>query len=177
VSEGIEVNRIAECRESLRQWLGSLALRFVARTAPRTDVLGLAIVDLTRDESGALVMQELSAIVRLIDSVDPLFVSRLRTRAPQIAVVRGYTWAGQYWHHLQTLAIEASVVERQVPEAVAMTIVHEAAHARIAARGISYLQHRRRIEERCVREEIAFATKLPGTERLIEGARKKLTLA
>lgn len=169
------MNQIAECRESLRQWLGSLALRLVTRSAPRAHVLGVDVVDLTRDLSGALVMQELEGVVRLIDRVDSRIVLGLKRRAPQIAVVRGYAWAGQYWHQLRTIAIEASVVERQVPEAVAMTIVHEAAHARVAALGIPYLRYRRRIEELCVSEEIAFARKLPGTERLIEGARKKLT--
>lgn len=169
------MHQVAECRESLRQWLGSLALRLVARTAPRSYVLGVDVVDLTRDQSGALVMHEIGSIVRLIDSVDSRIVPGLQRRAPQIAIVRGYAWAGQYWRHLRTIALEASVVERQVPEAVAMTIVHEAAHARVAALGIPYLRHRRRIEELCVNEEIAFARKLPGTERLIQGARAKLT--
>ncbi len=166
--------RLEECRESVRQWLGSIALRWVARSAPRSHVLGLVVVDLTLDESGARAMAEVVDVVSLINRVQPRVIAGLARRAPQIAVVRGYPWAGQYWHHLRTLAVEASVVERQLPEAVAMTIVHEAAHARISALGIPYMRHRRRIEERCVNEEIAFAARLPGTERLIEGARKKL---
>lgn len=166
-----------ECRESLRQRLGALALRWVARAAPTRHVRGINVVDLTGDQSGARAMQQIVEVVGLINDVAPRVVAGLARRAPRIAVVRGYPWAGQYWHHFRGIALESSVLERQVPVAAAMTIVHEATHARIAALGIPYLRHRKRVEERCVHEEIAFAASIPGTERLIQGALRKLSLA
>jgi hypothetical protein len=48
------------------------------------------------------------------------------------------------------------------PSEVAVTIVHEATHARLEHCGISYSENRRhRIERVCFRQEIAFAQRLP----------------
>ena len=53
--------------------------------------------------------------------------------------------------------------ERYAPELAASVIVHEATHARLEHMGFVYQEERRqRIEEICLRQELAFLAKVPG---------------
>jgi hypothetical protein len=56
--------------------------------------------------------------------------------------------------------------EATAPELIAVTIVHEATHARLFRCGIGYGERMRaRVEEVCLRREVAFAARLPaGTQ-------------
>jgi hypothetical protein len=55
--------------------------------------------------------------------------------------------------------------EASKPEIIAAAIVHEATHARLARCGIRYDENMRiRIEDICVRRELAFAARLPNGE-------------
>ena len=61
------------------------------------------------------------------------------------------------------------------PELLAAVIVHEATHARLWRRGIRYEEAQRpRIEEICIRREIAFAAKLPNGEVVRDQAERSL---
>jgi hypothetical protein len=58
---------------------------------------------------------------------------------------------------------------------VASIIVHEATHARLALAGFGYEPAtRERIEGVCFRSEIAFASRLPDGQALIDAARAQL---
>jgi hypothetical protein len=62
-------------------------------------------------------------------------------------------------------------------ELIAAAIVHEATHARLWRHGIRYEEAQRpRIEEICLRREIAFAAKLPNGEDVRDSAERTLTL-
>jgi hypothetical protein len=59
------------------------------------------------------------------------------------------------------------VDERTTPEMIASVIVHEATHARLFRMGIGYEESRRvRVEQVCLRRELAFAAKLPDRARV-----------
>lgn len=67
-----------------------------------------------------------------------------------------------------------AMLQREVRD-VALTIIHEATHARIANRGISYAQGQQaRHEHACVRAEARFARKLPGGDALVDDIMSKL---
>jgi hypothetical protein len=69
------------------------------------------------------------------------------------------------------------LAETTTPELLASVIVHEATHARLWRRGIRYEEAQRpRIEEICVRREIAFAAKLPNGETVRDQAERTLAL-
>jgi hypothetical protein len=58
---------------------------------------------------------------------------------------------------------------------LAMTIIHEATHARIIDRGIQYyVENRDRIEAACVRQEAIFARCLPGGDALADAELARL---
>ncbi len=55
------------------------------------------------------------------------------------------------------------------PEEIALSLVHEATHARLHARGIAYLPElRARIEAACLAQEMAFARRIPGGSALVD---------
>ncbi len=83
---------------------------------------------------------------------------------------------GEYWPQYDAIALEAHHVENHVLLSICMTIVHEATHARIARWGVRDSVDRERLERACVKQEIVFARKVPGSERLIEGALRKLDM-
>lgn len=61
------------------------------------------------------------------------------------------------------------------PEMIATTIVHEATHARVDHCGIMYREKERvRIEEVCMRRELAFASRLPQGKSLQEGVEHRI---
>lgn len=167
---------VKQCLANAKQRLGAIGLRWASADAPRTRAFGVDVIDLTRDGSGAEAMELTVRVLELLREASPRALTGLARRSPRIAIVRGYPWAGQYWHYFGGIALEASVVERQIPMSIAMTIVHEATHARIAAAGVPYLPQRSRIERMCIRQEIEFAETVPGTDSLIEGAQRKLAL-
>ena len=69
------------------------------------------------------------------------------------------------------------LAETTTPELLAATIVHEATHARLWRRGIRYEEAQRpRIEEICLRREIAFGAKLPNGEAVRDQAERTLGL-
>jgi hypothetical protein len=82
-----------------------------------------------------------------------------------------------YAHALRTCQISARFVlaEDAIPELIAATIVHEATHARLRSCGIDYPEARRpRVEEVCVRRELAFAAELPNGNLVRERAERML---
>jgi hypothetical protein len=69
------------------------------------------------------------------------------------------------------------LAETTTPELLAAVIVHEATHARLWRRGIRYEEAQRpRIEEICIRREMAFAVKLPNGEAARDKAEQTLAL-
>lgn len=73
--------------------------------------------------------------------------------------------AGQYLDDDAICILNPEMVEKWRAIQTAMIIVHEATHARL--RHCAYVPSSAgRIEQRCKKEEIAFASRLPGSERL-----------
>jgi hypothetical protein len=73
-----------------------------------------------------------------------------------------------YHHAIQTCRIGIAYALRVPALELAMTLVHEATHAKLAANGRRYVgQERERIERECVEEEIAFARRVPNSDAAI----------
>lgn len=71
--------------------------------------------------------------------------------------------------------MDVATLTSQGVRELSLKIVHEATHARIHRSGIAYdPELRSRIETMCVKEEIAFAGRLPDPVGLIHDAQRKL---
>ena len=67
---------------------------------------------------------------------------------------------------------------RFIPERIASAIVHEATHGRLSRYNIGYSEEiRHRVEKVCMRQERAFARKLPNGEELRQKVDHRLALA
>ena len=107
----------------------------------------------------------LAALKLLKDSDDRRF-HRVQTRLAYILNCTLAHRGAAYLHYVRTCAIDfsASAFDEDPDYYIgwyACTLVHEATHAVIRTRGISYLpQHRSRIERLCVVEEVRYLANL-----------------
>ncbi len=118
---------------------------------------------------GSKAADKVAAALQLIQDVDPLRYRRMVLDLKQIWITTIPGAAGQFVRSTLTCELDERFVMREdisVAE-VANAIVHEAAHARIDRCGIGYEEElRSRIEEVCMRRELAFAARLPDGERI-----------
>jgi hypothetical protein len=112
----------------------------------------------------------------LISKYDPRRSRRLHRDLRRIWV--GATpYRGEYDSELDmcVLQFEYVVSPDTSPARLALTIAHEAMHARLARRGIGYSESvRARVERICILSEIDLAERLPGSQALVDGARQRL---
>ena len=144
------------------------------RIADQQVAEGLVVVDLTQSQQASRLFPTVEAALAMIREVDPRRFARILRDVKRIAVMRSFASAGEYWPQYEAVALEVQHLETHTLLSICMTIVHEATHARIKRWGVRDSIDRERIERACVKQEIAFARKVPGSERLIEGALEKL---
>lgn len=107
----------------------------------------------------------------LIRQVDARGYRQIRRLLPGgIAVVPPQANVGWYDDRRKACFLSADCLARYPKEEIALTIVHEACHARLARWGIGYPEPLRfRVEQMCVRREIAFARRLVAHDASAEG--------
>lgn len=109
--------------------------------------------------------------LRLIKDRDPLNYFRVRRYLDRIWVRLISSARAEYQRQLNACVLDQRYVlsETMTLEKIASTIVHETTHARLERWGITYDEKvRPRIEAMCIRREMNFAAKLPGSEALRE---------
>lgn len=153
-----------------RPWIWLVA-RGLLLVSARSRIDGLAVYDATSGVSGA-------PLARLHDALE-----LIRTRAPRryLRIMRDVrrvviiaAGGPEYWVQIDAIAITLLTLN-QSPEDVALAIVHEAMHARIALMGIPNPRVlRERIERICVKAEIAFAQTLPDADGWIAHVQRQL---
>lgn len=111
--------------------------------------------------------------LRLIREHGSRFYCRLLRDLKMILITD--TSGGVYLEGLRACQIGMSSVRRWDPLDLAMTIIHEATHARLSQAGFRYSgQCKERLERVCVNAEIAFAGRIPGSGPAIERTRALL---
>lgn len=107
-------------------------------------------------------VERVETALDLIREYDPIRHSRLIRDLEQI-----WVWAipgsvGRFRHLGWTCDLDKQFVETTAPDLIASVIVHEATHARLFRMGFGYEEAiRERVEQICLRRELAFATKVP----------------
>ncbi len=105
---------------------------------------------------------QVGAALRLIMTNDPARYDRIRRDLKRVLLTLAS--GGQYLPRLETCRIGIDYVRRSSPLEVAMMIVHEATHARLWRAGYRYEPaDRGRIERICIRAEMTFASRIPGS--------------
>jgi hypothetical protein len=143
-------------------------------SSPQTNHDGITLVcavdqTVTADEF----FEKARAALRLIASTSPTQYRWVRRYLKRIAIV--YTGGGVYDTELNTYLVHLESFPGRTITSVACGIIHEATHGRICASGIPYRDGlQKRIEEVCVRQEVAFLRLLPGGEELVAGKEEAL---
>lgn len=130
--------------------------------SPKRLLDGVEVVDVAGEEPDQT-LHRLHEALEVINRADPRRYGRLRHDFRRIALMK----AGrpQFASEIRTCLIRSGYVRQNSAEAVATTLVHEAAHARLHRLGVGYGPRLRgRVEEACVKEQIAFAELLGNSE-------------
>lgn len=133
-------------------------------TSRTIDGLWVGSVARGRENEREITLRRVEDALRLIKLHDPLGYSRITRDLKRIWVNLVPHYNAWYLHPLQACVLDERYVlsETATPERLALTIVHEATHARLERCGIDYeLKLRPRIEAVCFRRELAFVSKLP----------------
>ena len=148
-------------RERVARGVTRLVWPITQRLLPKREHRGFLLMTFPNAEGmDEVVMARLALALDLVAAVDPRRFARIRRDMPHVRVVRAgggffevatascvVDWPGTMWNPVVDLA---------------KTIVHEATHARLQRVGIGYPEAwRRRIERRCMLEEVAFLRRLP----------------
>jgi hypothetical protein len=150
-----------------------LALRF--STSRYVDGLWIG----TWEDEPEPILRRIEAALSLIKRYDRLRYDRLIRDLKRVWVVVLPSYLAGFDHKILACKIDTRffLAATTTPELIAATIVHEATHARLWRRGIRYEEAQRpRIEEICLRREIAFAAKLPDGTDVRDLAERTLTL-
>lgn len=151
-----------------------LSASVLLRLANRSDALGLMLVDLTVDQKAGYLFETVEAALLRIRDVDPVRYKRISRDVSRVAVIQSPGSAGEFWREYDAIALEMEHLRQARLDAICMTIVHEATHARIYRWGVRKTIAPARVEHACVKQEIVFAKRIPGNEMLVNGALMKL---
>jgi hypothetical protein len=124
-------------------------------------------------------LQRVEAALRLVKAYDRTRYNRLRRDLDRIWVRLLTDGCAQFSPAWRACLIDERFVlaETTDTQLIAAAIVHEATHARLWHRGIGYEEdQRQRVEAVCLRRELAFARRLPGSERVREWAEATLAI-
>lgn len=130
------------------------------------------------DNREPLYFDRVDEALDLISRYDPRTLRSLQRRFAGILVTGEEPFRLAHWRQGAKLCIltapyVASSANR--PEDVALTLIHENTHARLAARGIRYREGRRgRIEVICAEAEVAFSRRVPYAGDLVERTQSRL---
>lgn len=122
----------------------------------------------------ALVRRKVIDALALIRKVDPRRYRYMQRDVKRILLLGNPFYRGQWVDALGLchLTYDYILAPDTTPEMVAAILIHEAMHARLYRWGIDYEEPKRaRIEQICLKAEIAFARRLPLTEKV---ARKQI---
>ena len=125
------------------------------------------------------ILQRIEQALQLIKRNDHIRYDRLLRDLQRVWVLLLPSSIAIFEYGIYTCEIDTRycLAETTTPELLAAVIVHEATHARLRHCGIGYEEAQRpRIEEICLRREIAFGAKLPNGEAVRDQAERTLAL-
>jgi hypothetical protein len=154
--------------------IGRLLERILLHFSTSTTVDGLWIGAFEGKKDAAL-LRRVSDALLLIKIHDPLRYKRVLKELDRIWVRLQPSSVACFVAHRKSCDIDPRYVLSYTPEQLAPVIVHEATHGVLIRRHIGYDEAlRERVEKVCVRQELAFARKLPHAEAVQETVERAL---
>jgi hypothetical protein len=159
----------------MKEWIRSAArwilLRALFALSPRSQAGGFEVIDVAEEE-GEVTLDRLRSVLELIAQVDQRRYQRMQRDLKRIVLMKA--GGPEYASETEACILSSGYVRDGDPGVVAATLVHEATHARLCKAGIGYGRSiRARVEQLCVREEMAFAVRL-GRQDVLAHLQQKL---
>lgn len=175
-TQGWEMEGVGKAFRSFMRGIYAPVRRVLICTAlamsPNKVIRGFKIVNLFIAEHDEKLFERVAQLLDLVQSADARRFLRMRRDVQRILIMHTGGSAGSYWRELNACVLDAQHLRDDDLRSVAMTLVHEATHARLERAGFGYRTSlRARIEHLCVEAEIAFAERLSESETLIDEAR------
>jgi hypothetical protein len=159
----------------VRDGLRGLMLGAALRLSDRRVIRGFEVANLSESNESGRLFDRLEGVLSMMHGVAPGIVARMRQSFSRILIMPSGGASGSYWSFLDGCALGAQHLLKDSDASVAMTLVHEATHARLHRAGIRYRPAlRARIEAICVRAEVDFGQRLPNAEHLVAEAESAL---
>jgi hypothetical protein len=150
-----------------------LLWRLVFHLSQRREIEGMEVRVSDDSSLAEAVFERAAEALRLIATVDPNRYGRIRQDIKWILFTSSS--GGRYLPRFEGCLIGIDYTRRHDALDLAMAIVHEAMHARLWRAGCRYDEaNRERVERICVDAEIAFASKVPGSEEAVARSRQLL---
>lgn len=136
----------------------------------------IKIATFFRDKEGMIVFSKISQALSLISEFDPCRYRQIKRDVKRIWLFIAKPAAGRWMNELQACILDKEFYCGLTPASrMALTIVHEATHARLYKFKIKYTEETRaRVEQICIKSELAFAKRLPNGKDLIKMVESKL---
>ena len=149
----------------------------VIRLARSIKVDGLWVGVLSENRSNEL-LERVNEALQLIKNCDPYRYRRVITEIDRILVYLLPNNTATFVPESRTCLIDPRSIRSYSLEFIASAIVHEATHGTLTRRHIGYSEAlRRRVENLCLRQELAFARKIPHGAELRQSIERSLELA
>jgi hypothetical protein len=148
------------------------------RLSRSTRVDGLWVGVSSGEERGTEILRRLGEALLLIKTYDPYRYKRVlkETERLWVHLLPGY-WA-VWLPALRRCVVDPRFILSSSPEVVASAIVHEATHGKLSRRNVGYSEElRHRVEKACMRQELAFASKIPSGDKLRQEIERRFALA
>jgi hypothetical protein len=172
-------NNISAVKKPLHRKIYQLVNRFmfaISRKHSRGDIE----IAMLSDKNGSAVASKIDQALNLISEFDSRRYHQIKRDVKRIWVAAAQGYSAQWMDELQTCVLDADYFRRTDISAseMAITIVHEATHARLFKFKIGYTEEiRERVERICIKSEIAFAKRLPDGQRLVEISESRLQIS
>jgi len=161
------------CASKIRRFLDWIIIRL----SRSLNVDGLW-VGVFSDKANDEILARVGEAIRLVKTYDPYRYRRIIKELDRILVglISGYV--AVFVPESRMCVIDPRHILSSSPEFIASSIVHEATHGTLIRRNIGYSEELRyRVEKVCMRQERAFAQKIPHGEELRRSIERELALA
>ena len=127
------------------------------------------------DEENPEVLHRVNGALQVIKTYDPYRYKRVLRETHRVWVHYLPGNPAEFATELRRCLLDPRFVLSSSPEIIASAIVHEATHGKLGRYNIGYSEEiRHRVEKVCMRQELAFARKLPNGEELRQRVDRRL---
>jgi hypothetical protein len=130
------------------------------------------------DKADEAILEKLRGALELIKAHDPYRYRLVRREVERIWVHLLPGDRSEWVAEEKRCTLDARAVLSASAEDIGASIIHETIRARLGRRGVGYSGHiqRQRVETACMRQELLFAARIPGSEKLEERIKARMAL-